>query len=98
MTCLTEYNEAETMQMFKDEAYRKGHEEGIELGREEGIVQGREEGIVQGREEGIELGIEQGDEARARKDAERMYADGMSVSLIAKYVDEPEDIVRNWLE
>ena len=70
MTCLTEYNEAETMQMFKDEAYRKGREEGIEAGIEEGKMQ----------------------------DAERMYTDGLSVSLISKYVDIPEQIVRKWLE
>ena len=66
MTCLTEYNEAETMQMFKDEAYRKGREEGIEEGK--------------------------------MQDAERMYTDGLSVSLISKYVDIPEQIVRKWLE
>ena len=34
--CLTEYNEAETMQMFKEE------------GREEGLAEGREEGIALG--------------------------------------------------
>ena len=43
--CITEYNEAETMQMFKEE------------GREEGLVKGREEGLVKGREEGREEGV-----------------------------------------
>ena len=38
--CLTEYNEAETMEMFKGE----GREEGREEGRKEGRKEGREEG------------------------------------------------------
>lgn len=40
--CLTEYNEAETMQMFKEE----GIEEGLIKGREEGRKEGREEGRI----------------------------------------------------
>ena len=47
MSCLTEYNEAETMELFKEEYLRRGREEG----REEGRVEGREEGRVEGREE-----------------------------------------------
>ena len=34
--CLTEYNEAETMQMFKEEGREEGRAEGREEGREEG--------------------------------------------------------------
>ena len=34
--CLTEYNEAETMNMFKEEGREEGREEGLEEGREEG--------------------------------------------------------------
>ena len=30
--CLTEYNEAETMQLFKEEGREEGREEGIALG------------------------------------------------------------------
>ena len=37
--CLTEYNETETMEMFKEE----GREEGLKKGREEGLKKGREE-------------------------------------------------------
>ncbi len=39
MICLTEYNEAETMNMFKEE----GRLEGLEAGRREGIETGRRE-------------------------------------------------------
>lgn len=35
--CITEYNEEETMQLFKEE------------GREEGLAKGREEGLVEAR-------------------------------------------------
>ena len=42
--CITEYNEAETMQLFK--------EEGRVEGRKEGRVEGRKEGRVEGRKEG----------------------------------------------
>ena len=42
--CITEYNEAETMNGFK--------QEGIEEGRAEGRVEGRAEGRAEGREEG----------------------------------------------
>ena len=41
--CMTEYDEARTMALFKEE----GLEEGLEKGREEGLEKGRE----QGREE-----------------------------------------------
>ena len=43
--CVTEYNETETMQMFKEEGREEGREEGIGIGREEGIGIGREEGV-----------------------------------------------------
>ena len=46
---LTEYNEAETMELFREE----GREEGLEEGRKEGIKEGRKEGIKEGRKEGI---------------------------------------------
>ena len=34
--CITEYNEAETMQMFKEEGREEGLKEGRKEGREEG--------------------------------------------------------------
>ena len=52
--CITEYNEEETMQLFKEE----GKEEGIAIGKEEGIAIGKEEGIAIGKEEGIAIGKE----------------------------------------
>ena len=47
---LTEYNEAETMQMFKEE----GREEGFAEGRAEGLEEGHTKGLEKGREEGRE--------------------------------------------
>ena len=45
---LTEYNEAKTMEMFKEEGREEGRVEGLVEGR----VEGRVEGLVQGRVEG----------------------------------------------
>ena len=41
-TCLTEYNEAETMQMFKEEGREEGRAEGLEEGHTKGLAEGRE--------------------------------------------------------
>ena len=46
--CITEYNEEETMRMFKEE----GREEGRQEGRQEGREEGREEGRREGQREG----------------------------------------------
>lgn len=35
--CITEYNEAETMQLFREQERREGHREGLREGRQEGI-------------------------------------------------------------
>lgn len=40
--CITEYHEAETMELFREEGRKEGHEEGRKEGREEG----REEGEI----------------------------------------------------
>ncbi len=48
--CITEYDEAATMQNFKNEGRKEGREEGIKEGRREGIKEGREEGRKEGRE------------------------------------------------
>ena len=47
---LTEYNEAEQMELFREEGRAEGREEGRAEGREEGRVEGREEGRVEGAE------------------------------------------------
>ncbi len=44
--CITEYDEAATMQNFKNEGRKEGREEGIKEGRREGIKEGREEGMT----------------------------------------------------
>ena len=41
--CITEYDEARTMALFKEEGREEGLEEGLEKGREEGLEKGREE-------------------------------------------------------
>ena len=43
--CLTEYNEEEVMELFKEEGREEGIEEGMKKGREEGRKDGREEGL-----------------------------------------------------
>ena len=45
--CITEYDEARTMELFKEE----GRIEGRAEGREEGRAEGRTEGRAEGREE-----------------------------------------------
>ena len=40
--CITEYNEAETMQLFKEEGRKEGRKEGKAEGQQEGIVIGEE--------------------------------------------------------
>ncbi len=56
---LMEYNEAETMNMFKEEGREEGREEGIEIGRVEGREEGRVEGRAEGRAEGRVEGREE---------------------------------------
>ena len=41
---INEYNEEETMQMFKEEGRREGRQEGRQEGRREGRREGRQEG------------------------------------------------------
>ena len=56
--CLTEYNEEETMQMFK--------EEGVEEGKKQGIAEGKKQGIAEGKKQGIAEGKKQGEDKLAR--------------------------------
>ena len=46
---LTEYDEAEVMEMLRQEAM----EQGMEQGRKQGMEQGREQGLEQGKRQGI---------------------------------------------
>lgn len=45
--CLTEYNEAETMEMLKEEAWQ----EGLQEGRQKGLQEGRQKGLQEGKHE-----------------------------------------------
>ena len=77
--CLTEYDEAETMQMFKEE----GREEGLKEGREEGREEGRKEGREEGREEQLV-------EMVCKK-----LKKGLTVSRIASDLEEDESHVQS---
>ena len=80
--CLTEYNEVETMQLFK--------EEGRAEGRAEGRKEGREEGRVEGREEGIALGTVKRDEEKITE----MLRRGKTVEEIVDFCGYPDEQVR----
>ena len=51
---LTEYNETQTMELFKEEGREEGRAEGRAVGRAEGRVEGRVEGRAEGE---TKLGI-----------------------------------------
>ena len=53
--CLTEYNEAETMQMFKEEGFEEGFKEGFEKAFKEGFEEAFKEGYGAEYEKNIEL-------------------------------------------
>ena len=57
-----------------------------------------EEGISQGVSQGVNQGVEQGRDERGKEVAKRMYEDGISVSKVAQYVGEEEEVVKKWLE
>ena len=76
--CLTEYNEAETMQMFKEE------------GREEGRAEGRVEGL----EEGHTKGLAEGREIRDREKITDMLRRGKTVEEIVEFCNYPNEQVR----
>ena len=62
--CITEYDEVETMQMFKEEAYSEGfaegHSEGFTEGHSEGFTEGHSEGFTEGHSEGFTEGHSEG--------------------------------------
>ena len=66
--CIEEYNEAETMQLFKEEAFNDGVEKGLKEGEEKGL----KKGLQEGEEKGLKKGFEQGDNDRIRKSITRM--------------------------
>ena len=47
---LTEYNEVETMQLFKEDGKKEGLREGLSKGLREGLSQGLSQGLKEGRE------------------------------------------------
>ena len=53
---LTEYNEIETMELFKEEGREEGRAEGREEGREEGLQEGLSKGLQEGLQEGLTKG------------------------------------------
>ena len=57
---LTDYDENEVRELFKEDGRREGLKQGIEQGLEQGIEKGIEQGLEQGLEQGIKQGIEKG--------------------------------------
>ena len=55
--CITEYNEAETMQMFKAEGRKEGRKEGREQGKLEIVLELVREGILTVAEGARRLGM-----------------------------------------
>ncbi len=84
--CLTEYNEAETMQLFKEE----GREEGFAEGRAEGLEEGHTKGLEEGRAEGLE----EGREIRDREKITDMLRRGKTVEEIVDFCGYPNEQVR----
>lgn len=58
----------------------------------------RDQSFAEGKAEGREEGKAEGKDVKAREAAINMNADGMAISLIAKYVDVSEDVVKQWLK
>ena len=80
--CLTEYNEAETMQMFKEEGREEGRAEGLEEGRAEGLEEGHTKGLAEGRE------------IRGREKITDMLRRGKTVEEIVDFCGYPDEQVR----
>ena len=57
---MTEYNEVQTMELFKEEGRAEGRKEGRAEGRKEGRAEGRKEGRAEGRKEGRAEGRKEG--------------------------------------
>ena len=74
---LTEYDEEETMQLFKEEYLAEGRAEGLREGRAEGLREGRAEGLREGQEKGRAEGLD----ASVKKLAEHYVAAGEAKDL-----------------
>jgi predicted transposase YdaD len=92
--CLTEYNEAETMQMFREEGREEGFAEGRAEGLEEGHTKGLEAGRAEGLEEGRAEGLEEGREIRDREKITDMLRRGKTVDEIVEFCGYPCEQVR----
>ena len=92
--CLTEYTDAETMQMFKEEGREEGFAEGRAEGLEEGHTKGLEEGRTEGLEEGHTKGLAEGREIRDREKITDMLRRGKTVDEIVEFCGYPYEQVR----
>ena len=63
---LTEYNEAETMELFREDGRKEGLEEGRKEGRNEGLKEGEKKGILNTLTSLVQDGILTLKEAAAR--------------------------------
>ena len=94
--CLTEYNEAEVMELFKEEGWKEGWEDGWEDGRKEGWENGRKEGWEDGRKEGWEDGRKEGQDAGREETLSRdvvsvMNAFGVSMDKAMETLAIPKE-------
>jgi DNA invertase Pin-like site-specific DNA recombinase len=72
---------------------RKGRKEGIEIGKKRGF----EIGFKIGFEIGFEIGIKRGAEKERIKFVKSLYANNVSIDIIAKYMDCTEKQIHNIL-
>ena len=54
-------------------------------------------GKIEGRKEGIKEGIKEGELSRAKSVVAGMHKEGITIEVIARVVQEPEKVVREWL-
>ena len=78
-----------TANTIRNQAIKKGLQEG----RDQGLQEGREQGLQQGLQEGRELGLQQGRELKAIEDAKEFLKENIAPEIIAKCVKLPLDQV-----
>ena len=84
--CITEYDEARTMELFKEEGREEGRAEGRAEGEKKGREEGRAEGRAEGREEGEKKGREEG-EKKGREEGEKKGRDEEKVSNLRNLME-----------
>jgi DNA-directed RNA polymerase specialized sigma24 family protein len=63
-----------------------------------GIARGMAQGQAQGMKQGMAQGMTRGADEQARRATINLYGMGMKPEDIARALDRPEGLVRQWLE